>query len=378
MVATCGDLLLVDNSDDDRNLAARRLRRAGYNVIEAGGGLAALDLIKQRSFDLILLDIDMPDLNGLDVLTRVRSQYSPTALPVIMFTVHSETAMIVEALERGANDYVTKPVNFPIALARIQAQISYKQAQAALCKAKEAAELANRAKSTFLASMSHELRTPLNAIIGFSEVIAAAHMGPINAKYREYAGDIHDAGHHLLKVINDLLDLSKIDSGQLELHLEPTSLTALIQSCAPLVAGCARKGEVTLLTELPENLPLIYVDQIRMKQILLNLMHNAVKFTSAGGSVSVTAEVTCSQVTLRVSDTGIGIRPEDIPRIVQPFRQADSNVSRANEGTGLGLAITKRLAEAHGGNLIIESQLGVGTVVTVRLPADRLMHDAAA
>lgn len=235
---------------------------------------------------------------------------------------------------------------------------------------------ASRAKSAFLAGMSHELRTPLNAIIGFSEMIRDAVMGPLDARYRGYGGDIHESGRHLLNIINDILDISKIEGGRLELREETVSIGAAAEACRRIVATMADAAGVSLAIEIPASLPLIRADRLRFQQILLNLMSNAVKFTPSGGRVSVSAAVGTEGAVIAVADTGIGMKAEEIPIALEPFRQIDGALSRRFDGTGLGLPLAKALVELHGGRLDIESAPGAGTVARIRLPQER-MTDAA-
>jgi len=246
---------------------------------------------------------------------------------------------------------------------------------ASLRQAKETAEIASRVKSEFLATMSHELRTPLNAVLGFSEMIRVGSSGPIDAKYQGYAADIHSSGEHLLALISDILDISKIESGRLELHDERTSVAELITRCVRLIAPRAEEGELALIECLPPDLPDAVVDEVRLKQAVLNLLSNAVKFTRPGGRVEVSArETEDGEIEIAVADDGIGMRPEDVPVALEPFRQIDSKLTRPYEGTGLGLPLAKRLIELHGGSLAISTAPERGTRVTLRLPPDRILR----
>jgi PAS domain S-box-containing protein len=250
-----------------------------------------------------------------------------------------------------------------------------KAAEEAMLAIMNEAEIANRAKTEFLANMSHELRTPLNAIIGFSEIIKDETFGPVGStKYRDYADDINFSGQHLLTLINDILDLSKIESGTDELCEKNIEVSQIPKAIIKLVAGLAQKGNVELELDVSDDIPLLYADERKVKQILINLLSNAIKFTPGGGKVTLKiwsrAE---SGYVFQVIDSGIGIAFEDIPKALAPFQQIDSGLNRDHEGTGLGLPLAKSLVEMHGGYLDLQSEVGVGTTVTVRFPAERVV-----
>ncbi|MET3988919.1 cell cycle sensor histidine kinase DivJ [Bradyrhizobium sp. JR7.2] len=244
-----------------------------------------------------------------------------------------------------------------------------KLAEQALDQARSAAEAADAAKTRFLATMSHELRTPLNAIIGFSEMIAQEQTLMLGAAQRkEYAQLINDSGQHLLSVVNGILDMSKMESGNFEIASEPFTPRASLMHCCNLLALKARENGIDLITDAPQDLPVMTGDPRAFKQIVLNLVANAIKFTERGGQVAVSAAVSGSQLALRISDTGVGIAADDLKRIGAPFFQAGKTYQRRHEGTGLGLSIVKSLVALHLGELTVQSRLGEGTSVTVRLP----------
>ncbi|MEJ0062450.1 MAG: ATP-binding protein [Alphaproteobacteria bacterium] len=248
----------------------------------------------------------------------------------------------------------------------------------ALITAKEQADFANRSKSEFLANMSHELRTPLNAIIGFSEIIKNQLFGVEGIpQYVEYAKDIYDSGELLLALINDILDMSKIEAGKRALSETALDVERVIQACVRLVISRAKAANLNLTVNVPKDFPPVRAEERALKQILTNLLTNAVKFTPEEGEVTVGAHIDPQgRMCFAVADTGIGIAPEDIATALAPFGQIESVLSRKTQGTGLGLPLTKALVELHGGELKIESALGKGTTVTVTLPPERVVARA--
>jgi signal transduction histidine kinase len=246
-------------------------------------------------------------------------------------------------------------------------------------QAEEQAAIANRAKTEFLANMSHELRTPLNAIIGFAEVMESEFIGPLgHDSYREYAHDIKTSGTHLLEILGDILDLSKIEVGKADLLESTVQVPRVVTACFNLVEERAKLAGVDLSSCFPSDLPPVRVDERKLKQILINLLSNAVKFNSSGGHVTVTARADATGVAIEVADTGIGIAPANIARALTPFMQLESSLSRRFEGSGLGLPLADLLTRLHGGTLALTSELGKGTTVTITLPTSRIVKTQAA
>ena len=246
------------------------------------------------------------------------------------------------------------------------------RAEENLREAKHVAEIANRAKSDFLANVSHELRTPLNAIIGFSEIMQMQMFGAIGHKqYAAYADDIHSSGKHLLSIINDILDLSKIEAGRYQLHVEPVDLEDTFEDCARLVRERAENAGLQVVRRIDPATPRLIADKRAVKQILINLLSNAIKFTPEGGKVQVRAELKGEVIEIAVADTGIGIPPEQIDNALSAFGQVDNPFTRSQEGTGLGLPIVKSLVELHSGQFQIESAVGKGTKITMVMPAQK-------
>lgn len=364
-------LLVVDDDSMNRDLLSRRLEMKGYEVAVAEGGAQALDLLGKINVDLVVLDVMMPGVCGIEVLKIVRRTRSAVDLPVIMATAKDQDEDVVQALEHGANDYVAKPIRFPVLLARIHNQLQIKRLNDEAACARLTAETANRAKSDFLAGMSHELRTPLNSIIGFANVLFKNKGGHLQEQDLTYVGRIRDNGTHLLGLINDILDLSKIEAGKMEVASAPVRLDALVRDTVAQLGGRVVDGRVALRVELPSTLAPIETDDVRLKQVLINLVGNALKFTEQG---SVTLRVDADPATgvpsrIDVVDTGIGIPPDRLEVIFEAFRQAETGTTRKYGGTGLGLTISRSLCRLLGFRLSVQSEVGKGSIFSIHLRA---------
>ncbi len=353
---------------------------------KTGQGLEAMTLFRQLTAGIQKDEItELRTQMALRTESLQRTDLFIAALgaSLVLFVIFSIIAMLVNLREReriiaqkslAEGESIALTGQLKNEKARLLALVGE------LNRAKQSADDANRAKSEFLASMSHELRTPLNAILGFSEVIKEELFGPVGlAKYVDYAQDVHNSGQHLLDLINDILDLSKIDAGKVELREEEISVAGLIADSASLVRERAQKSGVGLEILPAAELPPLTADKRLLKQILLNLLSNAIKFTPAGGRVTVNAALD-RQGALRitVADTGIGMSPSDIAKAMSPYGQIDSRISRKHQGTGLGLPISRSLAHMHGGELEVESKRGKGTRITLVLPPQRCVMRADA
>ncbi len=397
-------ILLVDDDEDDYLLTRELLEeieptKYGLHwVTDYDAGLAKL---KSGYYDVILIDHYFGGHTGVE-LVREAVAAGCTA-PMILLTGVGGRDIDVAAMQAGAADYLEKGNLTADVLERsIRYAISAAEARRAMQErvadleeaqrklemqgksltrladdlliARDEARAADRAKSEFLAAMSHELRTPLNAIIGFSEIIKGETFGPVGSvKYRDYANDINESGQHLLGLVNDILDLSKIESETVELQEDKIEIPEIIRSALMLVEHRAEQGGVKLELKLADEQPALRADQRKLKQILVNLLSNAVKFTDPGGEVTLRAWCRMdSGYVFQVVDTGIGMAPEDIPKALSRFGQVDADPDRPYEGTGLGLPLTKALVELHGGTLDLQSKVGVGTTITLRFPAARI------
>ncbi len=542
-------LLVVEDSSTQAARIRLVLEAAGYEVSVAVNGLSALECLAQQPVDLILSDVNMPEMSGYDLCARVKENAAYQHLPVILLTSRNDPLAIVRGLECGADNFITKPYEPAYLVERVKAILSSRRArqrklqvgidikflgrhfiinsdkeqildlllstfeevvrtngelearteelnsvlesigdgvavadsqgvlilinQAAirmlgkpapkmtmaawldrcdlrcsdgltplspqsypfvaalkgvaseeveallmsanppqgavlsmsarpmmnrvgqvrgavlvvrdvthrheaealllaqaqeLSSAKERAERESNYKSRFLANMSHELRTPLNAILGFSELLEEQMFGSLNPRQKQYVGYVRQSGEHLLALVNDILDISKIEANKFALERVWLDPAVAIEATCGVVQPLADKHKVSLVLEVEEGLPPIFADPVRVKQILYNLLSNAVKFTPSGGQVTLRAAVRGEQLSLKVEDTGIGIAPEDIPRLFREFERL-RNVTGRSDGTGLGLALTKRLVEMHDGSIQVESDPGRGSTFTVCLPS---------
>lgn len=406
-------ILIVDDLEMNRSMLRMGLERNGFLVDEADDAPVALTMIGEADYDMILLDIMMPGMSGKEALVHIRSRFAPDDLPVVMVTAFDDPREISGAIAAGANDYVTKPVDMPVMIARIRAHIERKRAMDELRRSREEiaeqvqartadletinnemrkeiarrrelesqlreekrrAETANRAKSDFLATMSHELRTPLNSIIGFSDLIRIQlKMIEGGERLDEYAAYINDGGNHLLGIVNDILDLSKIDAGRTVLNESHVEVRDLLDRSVRMTD--AASGEHNVEIHLAQELTDVdlFCDEVLMRRALVNMVGNAVKFSEVGTRIDVTAEMTeTGKLCLIVQDQGIGIDPKDIAKVMEPFGQANSELSRSHVGTGLGVPLTKSLIELHGGDFLLSSVKGVGTEIRMTLPSERL------
>ena len=369
-------ILIVDDDEIVRAIMRAELEADGFKVTEAADGVEACESCWSQLPDLVIADVIMPRMDGFTLCRELRANPASQFVPILQATGLDDVASIEKAYEAGATDFIGKPLKWPILKHRVRYVLRSARAfetlrrnQTKLIAAKDAAEAANRAKSEFLANMSHELRTPLNAIIGFSSIMQQGMFGKLNDRYAEYAGMVCDSGTHLLAIINDILDLAKAESNKLELREEDVDIARVIALSSTIVREMADKAGVNYEVTMAEVMPHVRADSARLRQILINLLGNAVKFTPSGGKVSLTAEATPDGgLVFRITDTGIGIPADKMDVAMSPFGQVDGRLERKYEGTGLGLPLTKKLVEMHGGSFELTSEPGRGTVATVRLP----------
>jgi two-component system cell cycle sensor histidine kinase PleC len=363
-------VLVIEDNPGDARIIQIELRSASRQVdTEIAETLAAgLALAEERGFDVCLLDLSLPDANGAAGLRAIRAAHPE--LPVVIMTGLDDDDRALEILREGAQDYLVKgQVEGRMLLRAIRYAMERQRLESALRESQAIAERANRAKSTFLANMSHELRTPLNAILGFSQIMEAGLLGPLgHPNYTEYAGDIRSSGEYLLDLINELLDLAKVEAGKMVLTVEPADLVGVVQEVVHLLSSRAESAGIAVRVAVPPGELVQGIDRRAIKQCLLNLLGNALKFCPAGRSIWVTLEDVGDGARLSVTDTGMGIAADQLSRLMHPFEQAGTALMTPERGTGLGLALTKDLVELHGGALLIDSEVGRGTTVTMLLP----------
>ncbi len=373
-------ILVVEDESGTRVTLCGVLEEAGYEVTEAEKGAQALELIRDGRYNVIITDIRLPDVGGMAIL-ELAKEINPD-VAVIMMTGYASIETAVNAVNEGAYAYFVKPVNMDelktaIINALRQQRLSrenkrlvddLQRSNKLLFAANKQLREATEAKSVFLAHMSHELRTPLNAIIGFSDLLLDGIAGSINDKQRQCLQDILSSGRYLLNLINDVLDLSKIEAGKMEAKPESLKLADVVDDVITTVRPMLVESGHELFISIADDVPPVYADRSRLRQVLLNLLSNAIKFTPAGGKLRLAAVMKNEWCQVSMIDNGIGVKRENQARIFEPFTQADTLPGETKQGTGLGLALSRQLVELIGGKIWVESEYGKGSTFTFTIP----------
>lgn len=370
-------VLVVDDEEAVREMVGRVIELMGHEVITANNGKQALDLLRSASFTILVTDIKMPDMDGVELTKVARSEFPD--LQIICMTGHAGSYSYTDVVSQGASDYITKPFSIDEMKAKLNRVIREKTLIQDLRKKSMELERANQElkrldqlKSTFISSVSHELRTPLTVIKEFISLMLEGHVGSLSDDQREYLGIAQKNILRLTNLIETLLDFSRIESGKgLKLKFEPVRLTEVVEDGLLTLAQQAEGKQIRIENLLEPDLPLLLIDRNRVIEVIINLVGNGIKFTPPGGRIRIeTKGLTEDRGYLRVavSDTGVGIASEDLPRIFDRFYQGQRTEGGMIKGTGLGLAITKEVIEGHGGTIYAESKVGTGTSFFFTLP----------
>ncbi|HEX8409719.1 MAG TPA: response regulator [Thermoanaerobaculia bacterium] len=368
-----GLLLVVDDDPSNRDVLSRRLRQQGHDVRTASSGAEALQLVREAAFDLVLLDIMMPDMDGYQVLQHIKTDVRLQHIPVVMISALSEVQSVVRCIEAGAEDYLAKPFDPTLLKARVGASLEkkrgrdresalFEQLQDNYKRLQEVEKLRDDMRNMIV----HDLRTPLTAVIIGVEMLEKD--GALNETQRQLMSIASGGGRTLLGMINDLLDVEKMESGATQLQYEELSASTLVAEAVAQVASLAADGETQLVTEVPADLPPFAGDAGKLTRTLVNLIANAIKFTRVGTVTISATRDDADHLRFAVRDTGAGIPSEAFERIFEKFGQLDA---RSKVGTGLGLAFCKLAVEAHGGRIEVESTIGVGSTFSFTVPIRR-------
>ena len=395
MTNKANKILVVDDQEDNRIILSRRLARQGYDVGTAVDGVDALKQVAALQPDLILLDYMMPKLSGMDVLKELREVFDRSALPIIMVTAKAEDQDIVSCISAGANDFIPKPISFPVLTARIEAQMERRAAAIALQKinedleqlvatrtqdlvthnnalrdAHDALARADRAKSLFLATMSHEMRTPLNSIIGLSEIMRSEVQGPMTPPaYRSYVDEIRRSGGYLLELVTDIMDSIAFNEQTLSLQLEEIDVIETIVEAISMLENAAPDSPTRIRFGGRELGYSIRGDKSRLRRVFSNIIGNALKFSPPDKNVVVDLVPLSETIVIEVLDRGPGIPPEKLGDVFTPFIQVYNMDSVKQKGIGLGLSIAQEIMRLHNGEIEIENREDGGLCVRLTLPA---------
>jgi signal transduction histidine kinase len=369
-IATPGRILIVDDIPANLRLLTGMLKLEGFEVATADSGRQALDMVAKAPPDVILLDVMMPQMDGFEVCGHLKSNPETSYLPVVMVTALHESSDRVRALEAGADDFLTKPVDEVEVVARVRSLVRAKRDREQLEIAYRDLHRAESMRDSMTAMLVHDLRTPLTAMLVPLDVLQSNQTGTLNDLQREMLTICARSGRQLLSLVNDLLDVSKMESGTMQLQLEPVKVVTIVEAAIAQVSLQATNRQQNLDSNLPPNLPELLADDDLLVRVLVNLIGNAIKFTPSGGSICVSANPTDdgTAVSFAVQDTGEGVAAEDRERIFEKFAQAQGRPVNRRQSTGLGLTFCRLAVEAHGGRIWVDSASGEGSTFQFTVP----------
>jgi signal transduction histidine kinase len=383
-------ILIVDDTPANLDTISTVLSDAGYEIAVATSGEKALQLLQRRSPDLILLDVRMPGIDGFETCDRIKANPKTCDIPIIFMTSLIDINNKIKGFNCGAVDYISKPFQEQEILARVKTHLNLHlltqnleqqvaEQTASLRTAIEALGQANISKKSFLSTMSQEIRTPIDEILRLTENLQEQTVGKLDAQQIDDLAKIERNGNHLLSLINNTLKLANIESGQLKLDLDLTDIEDLCKSCLTAIKPRADKKNIELILNTEPNLPMILIDERHLRQAIINLLNNAIKFTSVGSvTISVTTAISTDRsntyIRIAIADTGIGIAPADIHQLFQPFVQISNLVENRHEGSGLGLILAKQIVELHDGKISVYSMENVGSCFTIELPTHECLQ----
>jgi len=347
-------ILIVDDQPDNVELLEQILEDEEYDTLTAYEAQEALDIVKEETPDLILLDIMMPDVDGFEVCSILKSDENTRKIPIIFVTAKTETVDKVKGLELGAVDYITKPFEEAEVLARVRTQIKLKTV--------------NDEKNQFLGMAAHDLRTPLNLILMNSQLMHSGVLGELNEKQIKFFSIIESSSEFMVRLIDDLLDISKIESGKLELNLQSTDLISLVKHNVELNSVLAEEKQIELLFSYDEHLPKIMIDAHKIEQVLNNLISNAIKFSYPQSTIEIHVTRSENNAVISVRDKGQGIPADELDKLFKPFEKSSVKGTEGEKSTGLGLIIVRKIVEGHQGEIWVESEVGKGATFYVSLP----------
>jgi signal transduction histidine kinase len=380
-----GLILIVDDTPANLDTLSRVLSDVGYEIAIATSGEKALQVLQRRSPDLILLDVRMPGIDGFTTCKRIKVNPKTRDIPIVFMTSLIDLNNKIKGFDCGAVDYISKPFQEQEILARVKNHINLHlltqsleqqvaEQTASLRIANEALEKANISKRSFLSTMSQEIRRPIDIMLRLTERLQEQSYGKLNAQQIDDLANIESNGIQLLSLINNTLKLANIESGQFKLDRAPTAVEELCKSSLMAIRSKADRKKIELRSNVESNLPLISIDECYIRQVAINLLDNAIKFTSAGsvtlsvakGIFTDSENIPCIQIA--ISDTGIGIAPENIQQLFQPFVQIHNLLGERHEGNGLGLLLAQQIVELHDGQISVESRENAGSCFTIELP----------